>query len=69
MAREALRLARRFLIISVPSAKDDNPEHIHLFDAPTLEALLYGAGARRVTVRQVPGHYLALADARDQGEG
>jgi ubiquinone/menaquinone biosynthesis C-methylase UbiE len=69
VAREALRLARRFLIISVPSVRDDNPEHIHLFDAPTLEALLYGAGARRVTVRQVPGHYLALAGTRGRGDG
>ena len=61
---EALRLARRFLIISVPSTQDDNPDHIHLFDAPALESLLVGAGARRVSVRQVPGHFIALADPR-----
>jgi hypothetical protein len=64
VAREALRLARRFLIISVPSVQDDNPDHIHVFDARALASLLTGAGARRVFVRQVPGHFIALADAR-----
>jgi len=68
VAREALRLAHRFLIISVPSEKDDNPEHCRLFDRPTLEALFREAGARRVTVRQVPGHHIALVDARVQGD-
>ena len=69
VAGEAVRLARRFLIISVPSVTDDNPGHLHLFDAPALEALLYGAGARRVTVRQVPGHYVVLADVGGERDG
>lgn len=61
VAREAVRLARRFLIISVPSRADENPEHIHLLDASRLEALLLQAGARRVTFRETPGHLIALA--------
>jgi 2-polyprenyl-3-methyl-5-hydroxy-6-metoxy-1,4-benzoquinol methylase len=69
VAREALRLARRFLIISVPSKPDENPEHLRLFDPPTLEALFYGCGARRVAVRQVPGHYIALVNARSEHHG
>ena len=64
VACEAVRLARRFLIMSVPSRPDDNPEHVRLFDAATLASLLSAAGARRVTVQQVPGHYVALADTR-----
>ena len=60
-AREAVRVSRRFVIASVPSKADDNPEHIHLFDRASLTALFEDAGARRVTVDYVPGHMVALA--------
>lgn len=59
--RAALRVARRFLIISAPSRPDDNPEHIHLFSAASLTALLRAHGAARVSVEHVPGHLIALA--------
>jgi ubiquinone/menaquinone biosynthesis C-methylase UbiE len=55
------RVARRFVVFSVPSKLDDNPDHIHLFDAVTLERLLRGAGAGRVTFDYVPGHIVAVA--------
>jgi SAM-dependent methyltransferase len=60
---EVLRVARRFLVLSVPSKPDNNPEHIHLFDAAQLEALLLRHGAERVTCEYVPGHIVALAKA------
>ncbi len=53
---QACRLARRFVVLSVPSKADENPEHIHLFSAATLEPLLRTAGAARVTFDYVPGH-------------
>lgn len=58
---EVLRVARRFVLLSVPAHADDNPEHIHLFDAATLERLLHQHGAARVTFEYVPGHVLAIA--------
>jgi ubiquinone/menaquinone biosynthesis C-methylase UbiE len=58
---EVCRVARRFVVLSVPSKTDDNPEHIHLFDAVTLERMLREAGVDRVTFEYVPGHILAVA--------
>ncbi|NTW00981.1 MAG: class I SAM-dependent methyltransferase [Oscillochloris sp.] len=59
--RSVLRVAQRFVIISVPSRSDDNPEHIHLFSAPQLTDLLRAHGAARVSIEYVPGHLIALA--------
>jgi ubiquinone/menaquinone biosynthesis C-methylase UbiE len=58
---EVCRVARRFVVLSVPSRPDNNPEHIHLFDMATLQRLLREAGAARVTFDHVPGHTIAVA--------
>jgi hypothetical protein len=60
-AREALRVAARHVVVSVPTHEDDNPEHIHLFDPRDLAALLREAGAARVTVEHVLNHTIAVA--------
>lgn len=54
-------MARSFVIASVPSRPDDNPEHLHLFGRDELERLLRDAGARRVRTEAVLNHFLALA--------
>lgn len=61
VAREALRVARRAVIATVPAHADDNPEHLRLFDRASLAALWQGAGARRVTLDAVRGHLIAVA--------
>lgn len=37
---EAARVAKRAVLISVPSHEDDNPEHIHFLDRPGLNNML-----------------------------
>lgn len=59
-AAELVRVARRAIVVSVPSQPDDNPQHIRLFTRDSLEALFLGAGARRVAVDFVPGHMVAV---------
>ncbi len=60
-ALEAVRVARGFVIASVPSKEDDNPEHLHSFDKARLEEIFLSAGARRVKFEYVLNHLIAIA--------
>jgi Rnl2 family RNA ligase len=62
-ARETLRVASRFVIASVPSHEDDNPEHIRLFTRDSLTELFESAGAERVQISYVLNHMIALVPA------
>ena len=61
--REVLRVAARFVIASVPSHEDDNPEHIRLFTRDSLTQLFERAGAGRVQIYYVLNHMIALVPA------
>ena len=58
---EAVRVARRYVLISAPSRPDANPEHLHLFTEDDLVAMLASLGVTQVKVQQAPGHWLVLA--------
>jgi ubiquinone/menaquinone biosynthesis C-methylase UbiE len=59
-AAEAVRVASKFIVASVPSKEDDNPEHIQLFNRESFEALWMEAGARGVNTRYVLNHMIAV---------
>lgn len=61
---EALGVAQRFVIVSVPSKKDNNPEHIHLFDKVALGKMFGAAGAGSITFDYVLNHLIAVARVR-----
>lgn len=63
--RSAARAARRFLILSVPSKPDNNPEHIHLFDEAMLRSLLAEVGLKRISVDYVRSHIVLVARRAD----
>lgn len=58
--RAILPLARRGLILSVPSKEDDNPEHIHLFNEEKLLGIFRDNGIASVRFDYVPGHLFAI---------
>lgn len=59
--REAIRVARRAVIASVPSKEDDNPEHIQFFTMTSLTNLFVCAGAKKPTIEFVRNHMIVLA--------
>ena len=57
----AVRLAKRFVVVSVPSHPDDNPEHIHLLTKDILTRLFTNAGCTRLHCDGVNGHLVLIA--------
>ncbi|MBQ7785513.1 MAG: class I SAM-dependent methyltransferase [Clostridia bacterium] len=64
----AVRIARRHVVVSVPSKEDDNPEHIHLLTKPVLTALFERAGCTRLRFDGVNGHLIMVATIERQGD-
>lgn len=64
---EIMRLANKYIIITVPSKPDKNPDHVHYFPQPLLETLVVEAAAiagkklRRLTFEYVRNSLVLLA--------
>lgn len=57
----AVWTARRYVVATVPSKPDDNPEHIHLLTKPVLTELFGNASCDRLHFSGVPGHLVLVA--------
>jgi hypothetical protein len=60
--REICRVSSEFVVISVPSKEDDNPEHIHLLDQNRFKGLFAEIGVERTNFQYVPGHMIVVAN-------
>ena len=61
VVRNAVRLAKNYIIVSVPSKPDDNPEHIHLFTMEDLKSLFLQHGCTKVKFMSVTNHTVMVA--------
>lgn len=61
VVKNAIRLARNYIIVSVPSKPDDNPEHIHLFSNDDLRRLFLENGCAKVKFMSVTNHHVMVA--------
>ena len=57
----AVRIAREYVIVSVPSKEDDNEEHIHLLTKERLTAYFNACGIKKLSFDGVPGHLFMIA--------
>ena len=59
--RNALRIAKNYIIVTVPSKKDDNPEHIHLLTKDILSSVFNEYGVSNLKFSGVNGHLVLIA--------
>ena len=59
--RSAVNMARKYVIVTVPSKEDDNPEHIHLLTKPLLTKYFTDCGVKKLSFDGVTGHLFMLA--------
>jgi len=57
----AVKMAKKYVVVSVPSQPDDNPEHIHLLTKDLLTKLFADAGCTKLHFGGVNGHLIMMA--------
>ena len=61
----AVRMAKQYVVVTVPSKPDNNPEHIHLLTKPRLTEMVGAAGCTRLHLDGVEGHLFLVAAVGD----
>ena len=59
--KSAVMMAKQYVIVTVPSKSDDNPEHIHLLTKEKLTELFSAAGCTKLHFDGVKGHLFMVA--------
>ena len=59
--RSAVKMARSYVVVTVPSKEDDNPEHIHLLTKSKLTEYFGKAGVTKLSFDGVSGHLFMIA--------
>ncbi len=57
----AVKMARKYIVVSVPSKEDNNPEHIHLLTKAKLTEYFNEYGVTKLHFDGVNGHLLMIA--------
>lgn len=57
----AVKMARQYVVVTVPSKPDNNPEHIHLLTKDWLTKLFGAAGCSKLHFDGVEGHLFMVA--------
>lgn len=64
----AVKMAKKYVVVSVPSKPDDNPEHIHLLTKDILTKLFADADCARLHFSGVNGHLIMVATKNQEDE-
>ena len=57
----AVRMARHYVVVTVPSKPDNNPEHVHLLTKDKLTKIFSAAGCTKLHFDGVEGHLFMVA--------
>ena len=63
----AVRMAKQYVVVTVPSKPDDNPEHIHLLTKEKLTQLFNAAGCSKLHFDGVEGHLFMVVNVQNTG--
>jgi ubiquinone/menaquinone biosynthesis C-methylase UbiE len=59
--KELFRVAKKYVILSVPSKEDNNKEHLHFFTKETIKQKLLNCNFSRVKIDFILNHMIILA--------
>ena len=60
----AVKMTRQYVVVSVPSKPDNNPEHIHLLTKDKLTQMFEASGCSRLHFDGVEGHLFMVASVK-----